>query len=325
VVYLGGLTKNMSRLKHIYLLSTLLILLILCIIPLVVSAYILRVIFIMFVFITFTISYNIVGGYLGYVNLGHGAFFALGAYTFVILVTKFKMPILPSILMGSVAATVFAGLVSFPLFRLRGAYFSIASWGLIILLNQLAINLDWLTGGVWGVQLPIPSAEASIPAYYSALCIMMFSIVTSYIIYKGGFGLALFGIREDERVAANFGVNPFKYKCLSMMIAAFFAGLIGAVYVFNIGVINPSTVLSIDVSLAPVVMALVGGVGTFTGPIVGAAVLTILQEILWTKTEYFHLLTYGVILLLVGLFMPEGLVRSKKLSRGIIIRWEKKV
>jgi branched-chain amino acid transport system permease protein len=283
-----------------------------------VTAYITRVIFITLVFITFTVSYNIVGGYLGYVNLGHGAFFALGAYTFVILVTKMKIPIPPSILLGAVVAAAFAGLVSYPLFRLRGAYFSIASWGLVILLNQLAVNLDWLTGGVWGVQLPIPSAEASIPAYYSAIGIMLLATAVSYLIYKGGFGLALFGIREDERVAANFGVNPFKYKCLSMMVSAFFAGLIGAVYVFNIGVINPSTVLSIDVSLAPVVMVLVGGVGTLSGPVVGAAVLTLVQEILWTKTEYFHLLTYGVILVLVGLFMPGGLARSKKLRRIVV-------
>jgi branched-chain amino acid transport system permease protein len=105
-----------------------------------------------------------------------------------------------------------------------------------------------------------------------------------------------------------------------MMISAFFAGLIGAVYVFNIGVINPTTVLSIDVSLAPVVMVLVGGVGTLPGPVLGAAVLTIVQEILWTKTEYFHMLTYGVILVLVGLFMPGGLVRSRKLRR--ILRWK---
>jgi branched-chain amino acid transport system permease protein len=283
-----------------------------------VTAYITRVIFITLVFITFTVSYNIVGGYLGYVNLGHGAFFALGAYTFVILVTKMKIPIPPSILLGAVVAAAFAGLVSYPLFRLRGAYFSIASWGLVILLNQLAVNLDWLTGGVWGVQLPIPSAEASIPAYYSAIGIMLLATAVSYLIYKGGFGLALFGIREDERVAANFGVNPFKYKCLSMMVSAFFAGLIGAVYVFNIGVINPSTVLSIDVSLAPVVMVLVGGVGTLSGPVVGAAVLTLMQEILWTKTEYFHLLTYGVILVLVGLLMPGGLARSKKLRRIVV-------
>lgn len=290
----------------------------LCIVPLFVTAYITRVIFITLVFITFTVSYNIVGGYLGYVNLGHGAFFALGAYTFVILVTKMKIPIPPSILLGAVVAAAFAGLVSYPLFRLRGAYFSIASWGLVILLNQLAVNLDWLTGGVWGVQLPIPSAEASIPAYYSAIGIMLLATAVSYLIYKGGFGLALFGIREDERVAANFGVNPFKYKCLSMMVSAFFAGLIGAVYVFNIGVINPSTVLSIDVSLAPVVMVLVGGVGTLSGPVVGAAVLTLMQEILWTKTEYFHLLTYGVILVLVGLLMPGGLARSKKLRRIVV-------
>jgi len=292
----------------------------LCIVPLFVTSYILRVIFITLVFITFTVSYNIVGGYLGYVNLGHGAFFALGAYTFVILVTKLRMPIPPSILMGAVVATAFAGLVSYPLFRLRGAYFSIASWGLIILLNQLAVNLDWLTGGVWGVQLPIPSAEASVPAYYGAISIMLLAIAVSYSIYKAKFGLALFGIREDERVAANFGVNPFKYKCLSMMVSAFFAGLIGAVYIFNIGVISPSTVLSIDVSLAPVVMVLVGGVGTLSGPVLGAAILTIVQEILWTKTEYFHMLTYGVILVLVGLFMPGGLVRSRKLRR--ILRWK---
>ncbi len=156
-----------------------------------------------------------------------------------------------------------------------------------------------------------------IEAYYLSLIVAAGTLVLSRFIARSRFGLALFSIREDEEVALTFGVPTSFYKCAAMVISSIPAGLIGGIYVWNVTYISPSSVFGLEIALSPIVMAMLGGTGTFVGPLVGVLFLTIVQELLWTKIPYLQLSMYGAIMVLVGLFMPGGMVRTALINRLI--------
>jgi ABC-type branched-subunit amino acid transport system permease subunit len=245
---------------------------------------------------------------MGYMNLGHSTFFGLGAYGTAILLNQ-GWNLLSALLGGTAVAAVFAAAVGYPLFRLRGAYFALGTFGMISLMAVLSNNLRGLTGGSGGISTP--AGDHSLPAYYLSVLIVSATLVVSYLISRSRFGLALFSIREDEEVARAFGTPTNLYKCLALVISSIPAGLIGGVYVWNVTYISPHAVFGLEIALSPIVMAMLGGTGTLVGPLLGAVFLTSLQELLWTKIPYLHLTMYGSIMVLVGLFMPGGLVRTK--------------
>ena len=253
-------------------------------------------------------SYDIVGGYLGYINMGHSAFFGLGAYTFAILLNA-KLGFFFSSLMAVLIGVLFAGLISFPFFRLQGAYFSLATFGLIRLVELLAFNLKSLTGGSSGIM--ITAEYRLILAYYFTLGLCALTVGIIFFMTRSKLGLAWTAIREDEEAARSFGIQPFKYKCIALMISASFTSLMGAFYTWYIIFINPKVVFGLEIALVPISMAMLGGSGVIIGPIVGAFFITIVEELLWTKVPYFHLAAYGIAIVLVGLFMPGGIVRLK--------------
>ena len=266
--------------------------------------------FLLFVYITLAMSYNIVGGYLGYVNLGHSAFFGIGAYTCGILLTKgFSLPV--GLIISSLLVMFIAACLSYPFFRLKGAYFSLATFGFINLLELLTNNLRNFTGGSGG--LSITPGEHLISSYYLAFGLAGLTTIVNYIISKSKFGLGLTSIREDEEVAQNFGIHLQFYKTLSLSISAFPPALMGGIYLWYLKYISPSAVFGLEIALVPIVMAMLGGSGTVTGPIIGACFLTMIQEVIWTKLPYLHMTIYGTILVFVGLFMPEGIVKNKKI------------
>jgi branched-chain amino acid transport system permease protein len=260
-------------------------------------------------------SYDIVGGYLGYINMGHSAFFGLGAYTFAILLNA-KFGFFLSSLMAVLIGVLFAGLISFPFFRLQGAYFSLATFGLIRLVELLAFNLKSLTGGSSGIMI---TAEYRLTlAYYFTLGLCVLTVGIIFLMTRSKLGLAWTAIREDEEAARSFGIPTFKYKCIALMISASFASLMGAFYTWYIIFINPKVVFGLEIALVPISMAMLGGSGVIIGPIVGAFFITVVEELLWTKVPYFHLAAYGIAIVLVGLFMPGGIVRLKWFRRPLM-------
>lgn len=280
--------------------------------PAVASSYLVVFMIVLFINVVLAASYDLVGGYMGYINLGHAAFFGLGAYTFAIGTTR-GVPMAPALGLAALAAAALALLVSAPLFRLRGVYFSIAAFGLVLLLRQLALNLgDW-TNGVAGITIPAQYEPTA--TYYVALALAVGALGTNFAISRSRMGLALACIRDDEDVADSTGIAVFRYKALALAISAFYAGLIGAVFAWFLIFINPDTVFGLEISLMPVVMAMIGGSGTIIGPLVGASFVQVVQEVLWTNIPIFrshlHLATYGLILAVIGLLMPGGLGQTR--------------
>lgn len=257
-------------------------------------------------------SYDWVGGHMGYLNLGHASFFGIGAYTFGILL-KANAPLLLAFAAGVAVAVVFALLISYPFFRLRGAYFALATFGLVALLELLALNLSGLTGGSEG--LTIPTGYRLYHAYYATLGLLALLIVGTAWLARSRLGLALVSIREDEEVAGAFGVNAFAVKCLALTTSAAAAGLAGGLYCWYLTYIIPSTVFGLDVAVGPIVMAMLGGSGTVAGPLLGALVVDVIREVLRLKTPYLALTIYGAMLVLVGLFLPGGLAEPRRWRR----------
>lgn len=253
-------------------------------------------------------SYDILGGYLGYMNMGHAGFFGIGAYSFAISLNA-KLGFFLSSFIAILAGVAFAALISFPFFRLREGYYALATLGLICLLEQLAFNLTFLTGGSAGIMIRVE--YRLVMAYYFTLGLCVVTIGLISLLTRSRVGLAWVAIREDEEVARSFGINTFKYKCVALMVSASFASLMGAFYTWYIIFINPKVVFGLGIALVPVSMAMLGGSGVIIGPIVGAVFITIVEEFLWTKVPYFHLAAYGIAIVFVGLFMPGGIVRLK--------------
>jgi ABC-type branched-subunit amino acid transport system permease subunit len=262
-------------------------------------------------------SYDWVGGHMGYLNLGHASFFGIGAYAFGILL-KAGQPLLVAFAAGVVLAAIFGLLISYPFFRLRGAYFALATFGLVALLELLASNLSGLTGGSEG--LTIPTGYRLYAAYYATLALLALLVALTAWLAHSRTGLALSSIREDEEVAGVFGVNTEAVKCVTLMASGAVAGLAGGLYCWYLTYIIPSTVFGLDIAIGPIVMAMLGGSGTVAGPVLGALVVDILREGLRLKTQYLALTIYGVILVLVGLFLPGGLAaphRWRRLARAV--------
>ncbi|MFH0823636.1 MAG: branched-chain amino acid ABC transporter permease [Pseudomonadota bacterium] len=270
--------------------------------------YLIVWVFLFAVYLTLAVSYDIVGGYMGYMNLGHSVFFGLGAYTTAILLNQ-GFHVGAALAAAAAVAACFAAVTAYPIFRLRGAYFALGTFGLISLVGIVCNNLRDLTGGSGGISTP--TGDHGIAAYYLSLIVAVSTLALSRGLAVSQFGPALFSIRDDEEVARSLGMPTTLCKSLALVVAAVPAGTIGGVYVWNVGYISPSSVFGLEIALSPIVMAMLGGSGTIAGPFLGVLFLTVVQELLWTKLPYLHLTVYGIIMLLVGLFMPGGLVRTR--------------
>jgi branched-chain amino acid transport system permease protein len=276
--------------------------------PLVSSTYVTSLFLALFLTAALAQSYDLVGGHLGYMNLGHAAFFGIGAYAFGILYARdFWLPLawLAAVVIPSAAALV----MSYPFFRLRGAYFALATFGLVVVFDRLASNLASLTRGSEG--LTIPSGYRLYPAYYVLLALCALLTLATWKLSRSRVGLALVAIREDEDAVGAYGVAPFPFKCVTLTASAAVAGLVGAVYTWQATYITPPDIFSIERAVGPVVMAMIGGSGTVLGPLIGSLLIEVIRETLRLKTQYLALTVYGLVLILVGLFVPGGLMRVK--------------
>jgi branched-chain amino acid transport system permease protein len=274
----------------------------------------------LFIFIILSQSWNLMGGYTGQINLGLAAFFGCG-----LLVThylwKAGVPIYFAVVAGGLSAVVLAGMIGLPTLRLKGAYFAIGTFA-------LAEVCRILVGNMFARMVKMPGSYAIdyslIPRYYLGFIIATMTVAVVYFVTHSKVGLAMVAVRDDEQAAQVTGVNTFKYKVYALVISSFLAGLAGGVYAFlRLSFHNITAVFSPIWTFEPLMAAIIGGAGTLTGPMIGSVFLVVLSEIFALTLGEAHLIIFGLLFILVVLFMPRGLMGGVDMARTWMYRtWQ---
>jgi branched-chain amino acid transport system permease protein len=265
------------------------------------------------------LSWNVVGGLAGYPSFATAAFFGLGAYTAGVLIGK-GVPLMVSVAIAGVVGFAVAALLGAALLRLRGHYFAIASLSLIEVFRELVNNATDLTGGGMGLNIPVSSSAgvmADATFFFYVMWALLLGTALMVVIVaasKLGFGLAC--IRQNETAADMIGLNTTLYKSIAFGLSACFVGAAGGVYAAWVHYIDPSDVFDILYSVKPIVMALIGGLGSPLGVLVGAFVYLGLEEVVWRNYIQIHSGVLGVLIVVLLLFLPHGLmsIRDRLLS-----------
>lgn len=262
-------------------------------------------------------SWNLISGMTGYVSFGHAAFFGVGAYAGALLLEA-GLPWWLAILAAGGIAFVVAIPLGFLTLRLRGPYFAIAMLGLNEVGRIIATLWVSLTSGGDG----IPLAPSLLPPlrwnYYAMLLLAIAACVAIARVYGSRFGLELRAIREDEGAAEMVGVNTTRNKVLAFVLSTLIPGAVGAVYAMYTSFIDPNSVFSTALNIQMIVIVMLGGTGTLWGPILGAVIVVTLREWLWASFPALHLLLMGVGIIVIVLFLPDGvlsLLRKRKSVR----------
>jgi branched-chain amino acid transport system permease protein len=297
-----------------------LIALVIAALPFTATNYALRLTTIGFMYIALASSWNIIGGFTGYPSFATAAFFGVGAYASGILRAGGTVPLPLGWLLGAAAATLFSLMVGPAILRLRGHYFAVASLVLAAVLREITNAATGLTGGGMGLNLPTTgnvSVDAQTRLYYVSMLVAALTAVgLAALIWRSRWGWAMRCVEQNEDAAIVLGVNTLATKILAFAVSAGIAGLVGAIYATWIGYIDPSDAFDDLLSIKPIVMAFIGGVGTIAGPVAGAVIFLVLEEFVWRNVLNFHAGILGIIIVALLIFMPGGL-------RGVALRFEK--
>ena len=260
--------------------------------------------------IILTASLNLTTGYLGQLALGHAGFMSVGAYAAALFTMKSGLPeavAFPlALLVGGIVAAIVGVVIGIPALRMRGDYLAIITLGFGEIIRVVANALP-ITGGAKGLS-GIPSCTNFSYAYW----VMILSVFVIFAFIKSRHGRAVLSIREDEIAAEASGIRTTYYKMMAFVLAAFFAGIAGGLYAHHVGVLSP-TKFDFNYSVEFLVMVVLGGMGSITGSIIAAIVLTILPEALRGFEDY-RMLLYSLVLIVMMLFRPTGLLGTYEFS-----------
>ncbi len=254
-------------------------------------------------YVILAVAWTIFSGPTGYISLAPAAFFGVGIYTSAILGMALPLPVV--ILIGGLASFCLALLVGALTLRLRGIYFAIFTFGLVMLIAHLLLFWEINVTGTRGRFVVLQSIDM---VYYTILAIFVATMLTAYLIRRSRFGLALRSIGEDEEAAAHMGVNVTMVKVVTFAISAIFMGAAGAIMATRWTYIDPFIAFNLNYSFMPVLMAIFGGMGQLYGPVIGAAVFAYLEEFLVTRLPELYMVIFGIILVIAILYLPNGLV-----------------
>jgi len=260
----------------------------------------------MFMLVTLASNWNLFSGFTGYVDFGHVAFFGLGAYSTGILMSKAGWPFLPTLIVGAVVAAIFAVLLGRATLHLKGPYFSIAMLGTFVALREIVRVPESFTGGGPGLTLP-PYLNRPL-FYYISLLQAIIVVGVIWWIRRTEFGATLVAIREDEVGAETRGINTTLHKITAFWLAAFSSGIVGASWAYQNTFITPDIVFLNSRTVEIAMMTMLGGLGTVAGPVIGAVIVYWLRDIVWANFLQFHLIVQGVLLIIIVLFVPEGIM-----------------
>lgn len=308
------------------------LLIILLVFPLAVrNAYYQHLMILVLMWVVIGSGWNVIAGYTGQVSFGDAAFFGTGAYTAGLLAHHFQISAWWGMAFGGFMAMAVAFPFGWICFRLRGAYFALASLALNEVCRHIATIAEPLTEGMVGILI-MPTFLSKLPYYYIALALAVLSVVCVQVVMRSRWGYYFLSIREDQDAAESLGIDTHRYKMVSLNIAAFLTGMAGALFMNYMGFIDPEVVFSLhDISIMAILVGIVGGVGTIYGPVVGAFVMVAVHE--FFRTGFFglfkglaaltgsdllivvakyisqaHVLGFGILVVLVILLLPNGIV-----------------
>jgi len=281
------------------------------------SPYALHIFILLFIAIALGESWNVIGGFAGQYSVGHSAWYGLGAYTAFVLLQRKGIAPWFGVWAAVALSVIIALVVGWITFRLRGPYFVLASIAVAEIIRLLALNTKDLTNGAEGIlasDLPplklggtvITDWNSKTPYFYMGLAMAVFTIAVNYVVKRSKLGYYLQAIREDQDAAHSLGIPLTMVKNAALGISAACTALVGSFAAFYVGFIEPNQVFGIDVSIQMVLMAIIGGIGTVAGPVLGAVVLVLISEALRASIAQAHLLVYGILVIVVILVMPDG-------------------
>jgi branched-chain amino acid transport system permease protein len=264
------------------------------------------------------LSWNFIGGMAGYPSFATAAFFGLGAYASGLLQGK-GVPMPLAWAAGAAVAALFAAVIGLAILHLKGHYFAIASLALAEVLREL-VNSSEFTGGGMGLNLPIPrwGVQAQAQVFFAAMLLLATATAAvTILVQRSRLGFALRCIQQNEDAAVILGVDARLSKTAAFVLSAVFAGGAGAIYASWVHYIEPGDVFDILLAVKPLVMVLLGGLGTLFGPVIGAAVFLALEEVVWRNFLTMHAGVLGALIVALVLFLPGGIVsRLRRAAPG---------
>ncbi len=312
------------------------------------SPYALQMMVLFFLAVIQGEAWNLIGGYGGQYSVGHAAYFGIGAYTVIVLLQSRGIAPWWGLFPALMLAVLVAAIVGSITFRLRGPYFVLASIAVAEIFRLAALNWKQLTNGAEGILLSgipplviagvqITDFSSKVPFYYMGLALAVVTVLVTIWFQGSKLGYYLQAIREDQDAANSLGIPLTFYKNVALMISAFFTAFAGALYGLYVGFIDPQTAVGLDISVQIVLTAIIGGIGTILGPVIGAALLVALSEALRSNAltdllvgigivnpastigqflrdnlSHAHMLIYGVLVALTILYMPDGVLGGIK-------------
>jgi branched-chain amino acid transport system permease protein len=250
-----------------------------------------------------TVGWVLFSGPTGYMSLATAAFYGLGFY--IAAIFNDPLPFAVVIIIAGLVAFAVALAVGALTLRLRGVYFAIFTFALVLLVNQVVLEVERVATGTRGRFVATETTET---AYYAMFIVFVFTLLVAYLIRRSRYGLALQSIGEYEEAAAHSGINVVRTKVLTFAVSAVFMGMAGAIVATRRTYIDPGIAFNLNTSFLPVLMAMFGGMANLVGPVIGAAVFTYIGELLLTRFPDLYMLIFGVVLILAILFMPNGIL-----------------
>ena len=282
------------------------------------SPFYIHMVLMIFLYAAMGQSWNILGGFTGQVSLGHAMFFGTGAYSLAILLAKMDVNPWIGIIAGGVFAGIFSQVIAYPLLRLAGHYFAVATMVMNEIVQTLMINWDYC-GGARGLWFPIKDEgflniqfSSKIPYYFIGFGLLCVVFILTRLVQKSKLGYYLRAIKDAPDTARSRGINTTIYKCISLAVSAFLMGMVGAYYAQYIFCIDPRSVYFIGLSINVMLIPILGGLGTLWGPMIGAVILIPLSEFsrayLGGGEKAIDLLVYGLLIMIFAVYQPKGLM-----------------
>ena len=263
-------------------------------------------------------AWNIVGGFAGQLSLGHAVFYGVGAYTTTLLMMKLGISPWIGMFAGAILSSIVAVLISWPCFRLRGPFFALATIAVLEVVRLVAINQHDVTGGAAGLGVPLKLGfewmlfRPRWPYLLIAFAFLLITLAVSWKIKNSRLGYYLIAVREREDAAHAVGVNSVKVKLIAVVLSAFITSLVGSFHAMYLTFIEPGSMFSLEMSIQIAMFALIGGLGTVSGPLIGTLLVLPLAELargwLGDLGSGVHGLVYGIVLVVVVLTIPQGVV-----------------